>query len=69
MGKTSIDSRFNIPGKIAWIMMELPGVLTLLYLMYTLPAQNGISSLPMANWLMASLFASLPLENCYKVRY
>lgn len=69
MGKTSIDSRFNIPGKIAWIMMELPGVLTLLYLMYTLPAQNGISSLPMANWLMASLFASLPLENCYEVRY
>lgn len=60
MGKTSIDSRFNIPGRIAWIVMEVPGVLTLLYLMFALPAQNGLSNLPMANWLMAGLFASLP---------
>lgn len=64
MGKTSIDSRFNIPGRIAWIVMELPGVLTLLYLMFTLPAQNGVSTLPITNWLMASLFASLPPGIC-----
>lgn len=36
-------------------------MLVLLYLMFALPAQNGISNLPMANWLMAGLFASLPL--------
>lgn len=68
MGKTSIDSRFNIPGRIAWILMELPGVLTLLYLMFALPAQNKISTLPMANWLMAGLFASLPLLHLLPVR-
>lgn len=56
MGKTSIESRFNVPGRIAWAVMEAPGFLTLLYIMWTLPAQNNISSLPAVNWLMASLF-------------
>ena len=56
MGKTSTESRFNVPGKIGWATMEAPGFITLLYIMVTLPAQNGIKSLPMANWLMAGLF-------------
>merc|ERR1712093_472471 len=30
-GKTSTNSRFNIPGKIAWITMETPGLLTLFF--------------------------------------
>ena len=56
MGKTSIESRFNIPGRVGWAMMEAPGFLTLLYIMWTLPAQNNISDLPAVNWLMAALF-------------
>lgn len=59
MGKSSIESRLNIPGKIGWAMMESPGFLTLLYIMFTLPGENNIRSLPTANWLMAGLFVSL----------
>lgn len=65
MGKTSVTSRFNIPGKIGWLTMEAPGFITLLYTMYTLPRELGISEsgqgfngLPWANWTMAGLFVS-----------
>lgn len=56
MGKTSTASTFNIPGKIGWATMEAPGFITLLYLMYSLPKQEGIESLPFTNWTMAGLF-------------
>ena len=36
--------------------MEAPGFMTVLYLMFTLPQQNGIAQLPGPNWLMAALF-------------
>ncbi|KAK5012509.1 3-oxo-5-alpha-steroid 4-dehydrogenase-domain-containing protein [Cryomyces antarcticus] len=55
-GKTSVESRFNLPGKWAWATMEAPGFITLLYVMYALPKQQGIESLPWANWTMAALF-------------
>ncbi|KAI9831438.1 MAG: hypothetical protein M1819_005037 [Sarea resinae] len=55
-GKTSIQSRFNIPGKIGWITMEAPGFITLLYIMFTLPRQLGLESLGPTNWTMAGLF-------------
>ncbi|KAI9785685.1 MAG: hypothetical protein M1839_008702 [Geoglossum umbratile] len=56
-GKTSVQSRFNIPGKIGWATMEAPGFLLLLYVMFELPRQNGLrSSLPWMNWAMAGLF-------------
>ncbi|KAI9815092.1 MAG: hypothetical protein M1827_002935 [Pycnora praestabilis] len=55
-GKTSIDSRFNIPGKIGWATMEAPGFINLLYIMFTLPQMNGLTSLPSENWVMAGLF-------------
>ena len=58
MGKTSTTSAFNVPGKIGWATMEAPGFITLLYLMYSLPKQEGIESLPFANWTMAALFVS-----------
>lgn len=58
MGKTSIESRWNLPGKIGWVLMEAPGFTNLLYIMFTLPSQNGIKSLPAENWLMAGLFVS-----------
>lgn len=57
-GKTSQKSIFNIPGKIAWVTMEMPGFLTLLYTMNTLPGQVGLSSLPWENKAMGSLFVS-----------
>lgn len=57
MGKTSVtNSRLNIPGRIAWMTMELPGPLTLLYIMHTLPARQGIEDLPWQNKVLAGLF-------------
>lgn len=56
MGKTSEASPFNIPGRIAWMAMECPGFLTLLYIMRTLPAQHGITDLPWQNLVLAGLF-------------
>lgn len=41
--------------------MEAPGFITLLYLMYSLPKQEGIESLPFTNWTMAGLFVSTSL--------
>ncbi|KAF2178123.1 3-oxo-5-alpha-steroid 4-dehydrogenase [Zopfia rhizophila CBS 207.26] len=55
-GKTSTDSRFNIPGKIAWATMEMAGFITLLYIMFTLPSELGIKELPWGNWTMAGCF-------------
>ena len=57
MGKTSVVSRLNLPGRIAWLTMEIPGFLTLLYTMKTLPAQAGITNdLPWQNKVLAGLF-------------
>lgn len=36
--------------------MESPGFLSLLYCMWTIPKQEGIQSLPWANWTMAALY-------------
>lgn len=56
MGKTSTDSRFNLPGKWAWAVTESAGFITLLYIMNTLPAELGLQSLPWGNWTMAGCF-------------
>ncbi|KAM4060808.1 3-oxo-5-alpha-steroid 4-dehydrogenase [Hirsutella rhossiliensis] len=56
MGKTSTPSRLNLPGRAAWMTMEAPGFLTLLYVMRTLPAQHGIDDLPWQNRVLAGLF-------------
>jgi len=67
-GKTSADSRFNIPGKIAWLTMEAPGFCTLLYIMNTLPAETGLASLPLENKIMGSLFVCpIPLPRICKL--
>ena len=39
MGKTSIISRFNIPGRYAWFAAEAVGPINLLYIMMALPAK------------------------------
>lgn len=55
-GKTSIESRFNIPGAIGWATMESVGFITLLYIMFALPRELGIDGLPIGNWTMAGCF-------------
>lgn len=56
MGKTSVTSRLNLPGRLGWFTMEVPGFLTLLYMMRTLPAIHGIEDLPWQNKVLAGLF-------------
>lgn len=56
MGKTSVRSPLNIPGRIAWMTMEAPGFLTLVYIMKTLPLQHGIDDLPWQNRVLGGLF-------------
>lgn len=58
MGKTSGTSPFNIPGRIGWITMEVPGFITLLYCMNTIPA-GGITSLPWENKALCGIFVCL----------
>ncbi|KAL9030006.1 MAG: hypothetical protein Q9196_001820 [Gyalolechia fulgens] len=55
-GKTSTSSRFNLPGKYAWAVMEIPGFVIMLYCMLSIPVTQGIDKLPPANRLMAALF-------------
>ncbi|KAK3683444.1 hypothetical protein B0T22DRAFT_500968 [Podospora appendiculata] len=54
MGKTSIDSRLNLPGRIGWLTMECPGFLTLLYTLHALGAPDR--DLPWQNQVLAALF-------------
>ncbi|RCI17032.1 hypothetical protein L249_3099 [Ophiocordyceps polyrhachis-furcata BCC 54312] len=56
MGKTSTPSRLNIPGRLAWLTMEVPGFLTLLYVLRALPARLGVEDLPWQNRVLAGLF-------------
>ena len=55
-GKTSGNSILNLPGRWAWISMEVFGASTLLYLMCTLPAKLDLAELPWQNKLMGGLF-------------
>ncbi|KAL5000747.1 hypothetical protein BDV10DRAFT_183220 [Aspergillus recurvatus] len=58
-GKTSNDSTFNIPGRIAWFAMEIVGPINLLYILTTLPTNLptlDIRTLPLSNKLVASLY-------------
>ncbi|KAH8592790.1 3-oxo-5-alpha-steroid 4-dehydrogenase-domain-containing protein [Bisporella sp. PMI_857] len=50
-----LESSFNFPGKIGWITMECPGVLTVVYCLNTLPP-GGYSSLPLENKVLGGLF-------------
>ncbi|OAA78614.1 steroid 5 alpha-reductase [Akanthomyces lecanii RCEF 1005] len=63
MGKTSVRSPLNIPGRIAWMTMEAPGFLTLVYIMNTLPQQHGIHDLPWPPFFLPALF----MLTCAKV--
>lgn len=52
MGKTSTPSSLNIPGRLAWFTMEVPGFLTLLYTIRSLSPGD----LPWQNKVLAALF-------------
>lgn len=39
MGKTSTDSKWNLPGRFAWTAAEAVGPLNLAFILYTLPAK------------------------------
>ncbi|KAK4120900.1 3-oxo-5-alpha-steroid 4-dehydrogenase [Parathielavia appendiculata] len=63
MGKTSVSSRLNLPGRIGWLTMEIPGFLTLLYHMHALtPAAKNNNfkeqeeGFPWQNQVLAALF-------------
>ncbi|KAK4242192.1 steroid 5-alpha-reductase DET2 [Achaetomium macrosporum] len=62
MGKTSVTSRLNLPGRLGWLAMECPGFLTLLYTLRTLPSQTlsahtlEAEGLPWQNKVLAALF-------------
>ncbi|KAK3986619.1 putative 3-oxo-5-alpha-steroid 4-dehydrogenase [Cladorrhinum sp. PSN332] len=58
MGKTSLpSSRLNIPGRAAWLTMEAPGFLTLLYTFNTLSSSSSPEGdLPWQNKVLAALF-------------
>lgn len=55
-GKSSTDSRYNLPGKWAWLVMESVGPLTMLYCVFTIPQQEGLSTLPWGNRTMAGMY-------------
>ncbi|KAF2223331.1 3-oxo-5-alpha-steroid 4-dehydrogenase-like protein [Elsinoe ampelina] len=55
-GKSSIDSSLNLPGKVAWAIMETPGMAIVLYSILTIPSELGIKELPWANYTMAALY-------------
>ncbi|KAL2160165.1 hypothetical protein VTH06DRAFT_1821 [Thermothelomyces fergusii] len=57
MGKTSVESRLNLPGRAGWLTMEVPGFLTLLYTMRALSSQMETEEgLPYQNKVLAFLF-------------
>ena len=59
MGKTSVSSALNLPGRLAWLTMEITGPLVLLTSMNTLPTQLGIANhdgLPWQNKVLSALY-------------
>ena len=66
MGKTSVASKLNLPGRIGWLTMEAPGFITLLYIMNTLSDKMGIEDLPWQNKVLAGLFVR-PLKRLLTV--
>jgi 3-oxo-5-alpha-steroid 4-dehydrogenase 1 len=71
MGKTALaSSMFNLPGRLAWVTMEVPGMSSMLYVLWALPQQLGLiksavpsfklwaDALDSKNLILASLFVT-----------
>ncbi|RKF64162.1 Uncharacterized protein C9.08c [Erysiphe neolycopersici] len=61
-GKTSIISRLNLPGKLAWITMEVPGFIIVLYYMCSIPLRNKNINSSLDGRIMLA-WNELPAEN------
>ena len=59
MGKTSSDSRFNLPGRYAWAVVELVGPVNLLYIIFALPSKLN----PTPSATTSFLGTGLPAQN------
>lgn len=57
MGKTSTTSCLNIPGKLAWMLMELPAPLLLVYTMAGL--RDTLPPPPKENLILAGIYVCL----------
>ena len=57
MGKTATSSHLNIPGKLAWMLMELPAPLLMLYTMTSL--RPSLPSTPTENVVLAGVYVRL----------
>lgn len=55
-GKTSVNSKLNLPGKWGWLTMEIPGPIIVLWLVKVLPGELHMSSLPWQNLTMAGMY-------------
>ncbi|KAL4809014.1 hypothetical protein BDV18DRAFT_133720 [Aspergillus unguis] len=57
-GKTSSKqpTLFNLPGRLAWFLMEIVGPLNLLYILTNLAPKLNMATLPLPNKLVASLY-------------
>ncbi|KAL2852853.1 ubiquitin elongating factor core-domain-containing protein [Aspergillus pseudoustus] len=55
-GKSSVQSFFNIPGRLGWFAMEITGPINLVYVLHNLPSKLNIQTLPLPNKLVASLY-------------
>lgn len=58
MGKTSSDSKLNLPGRYAWAVAEAVGPLNLIFVMYSLPQR--LKGLPSSTGLFGT---GLPIQN------
>lgn len=66
MGKTSTESRFNLPGRYAWCVAEVVGPLNMLFVIYSLPSTSRATvasgssifgtGLPFTHELLAMLY-------------
>ncbi|KIW57548.1 hypothetical protein PV05_06089 [Exophiala xenobiotica] len=70
MGKTSSASRFNIPGRLAWVVAESCGPLNLLYILYTLPEKLKPTPQASTSFLGTGLPAQYEVLVClYLIHY
>ncbi|EXJ86352.1 hypothetical protein A1O3_03303 [Capronia epimyces CBS 606.96] len=70
MGKTSTNSRFNLPGRYAWALAELTGPINLLYILLTLPSKLDPAPHSTTSFLGTGLPAQYEILAClYLIHY
>lgn len=64
MGKTSTNSRFNLPGRYAWAAAELVGPINLIYILAALPSKLKPPPDAATSWLGTGLPAQREIMAC-----